>query len=70
MPTMLAAMHTPIVAQDNAYRRPNGRLVNRLTLTREGHEVREVAVFETDYLDRVELVMFMMMMCHLNSPLI
>lgn len=58
VPTMLAAMYTPVVAQNDAYRRPNGRLVNRLALTREGRDVRELAVLETDYLDRVDLVMF------------
>ncbi len=48
-PQLLAAMSTPVQTRASLYRAPNGRLMYRHALYREGHEAAELAVFETEY---------------------
>lgn len=49
VPLLLSALYTPIQAKSEVYRAPDGRLVHRLLLQREGQEANELSVFESSY---------------------
>ncbi len=49
VPAMLAVMHTPFQSRDEFERRPNGALLHRQIISREGQTVRQERIFETTY---------------------
>lgn len=49
VPMLLSGMVTPIQSRAALYQAPNGRLMYRHALYREGQERAEMAVFETEY---------------------
>jgi hypothetical protein len=49
VPTLLAALYTPLQTRTEVYREPTGRLVQLQVVAREGRDRREVQVTRTDY---------------------
>lgn len=49
VPTLLAALTTPLQARTEVFREPGGRLVQLQVVSREGRDRREVQVTRTDY---------------------
>jgi hypothetical protein len=49
VPSLLSALTTPVQTRAELYQAPNGRLMYRHALYREGQETAELAVFETEY---------------------
>lgn len=49
VPTVLAVMYTPFESRDEFQSRPDGSLLHRQVLSREGQTVKQERVFETTY---------------------